>query len=327
MRRTQVRARKLIACMALIVAGSWAGSAFAALSCSTIRIVEPYPPGGSTGVIARMVAERMTKETGVPAIVENRPGASGNIGSAYVARAKPDGCTFLIGTDATHVGNYYLFKNFPYDPIKDFKPITIAAKNLLVLVAHPSFPPNTPEEVIKYAKGKPGTVFYGSSGVGSPHHLAGVMFAQMGGVDMRHVPYNGSGPALSDVLGGQIPLVYASLSPAMQHIATGKLKAIGVTEKEAFSKLPRVPPIHRTLPGYEMSSWLAFFAPAGTPDETIRALHKLITGTLKDPANVAMLSDQGIMVVGNSPEEFSAQLKSEFEQRGEWIRANNIQAQ
>ncbi len=327
MKRMQVRGRTLAMCMALLAAGSWAGSAAAALSCATIRIVEPYPPGGSTGVIARMVADRMSKETGIPAIVENRPGASGNIGSAYVARAKPDGCTFLIGTDATHVGNYYLFKNFPYHPINDFAPITIAAKNLLVLVAHPSFAPNTAEEVIAYAKSKPGTVFYGSSGIGSPHHLAGEMFAQMGKVEMRHLPYNGSGPALADVLGGQIPLVFASLAPAMPHIAAGKLKAIGLTQKEPFAKLPGVPSIDKTLPGYEMSSWLAFLAPAGTPKETIALLHASITRTLKQPEAAAMLNDLGIQVVANSPGQFAAQLKSEFEQRGQWIRANNIEAQ
>ncbi|MCK9510911.1 MAG: tripartite tricarboxylate transporter substrate-binding protein [Pigmentiphaga sp.] len=303
-----------------------AASAMAAdFPCDTVRLVEPYPAGGgATSIIARMVADELSNDIGKTVIVDNRPGASGNIGSAFVARAKPDGCTLLIGTDATHAGNYYLFKDFPYHPVNDFTPITMAAKNLLVLVANPSLPVKSIDDLIQYAHDNPGKLFYGTPGIGSPHHLSGELFNQLANTEINHVPYSGNGPAMSDVLGGQIMLMYSSMAPALPHIQEGKFIPLGITEDLAFSSLPNLPPIKNNLPEFEMGSWIGFFAPAGLSDEILSALHKSITKTLTAPDAVKRLNDLGLVSIANSPEEFSAQLKASFEQRGELIRSTGI---
>ena len=290
-----------------------------------IRLVVPYPPGASTDVVARLVGQKIGDEFGQPVIVENRGGASGNIGSDHVAKSAPDGYTFLLATDATHSSNAYLFKDFPFDVIKDVTPITMAAKNIIVLVAHPSFPPNNIRELIDYAKKNPGKLSYGSAGQGSPHHLAGAMLNQMAGIDLVHVPYKGGGPAATDVLGGQIPMIFSSLVTVAQQIQAGKLKVLGVTDKTRYAGLPGVPTIAETLPGFEMSSWLGFFGPPNLPAPIVTKLHDAIVKALADPTIAAKLNSAGLLIVGNTPQQFAAQQKSDYEKRGALIKAIGIQ--
>ena len=289
-----------------------------------LRLVVPYPPGATTDLTARLVAQKISDQFGQSIIVDNKGGASGNIGSDIVAKAAPDGYTFLIATDATHTTNPYLFKDFPFDVIKDVTPITMAAKNIIVLVANPSFPPNTMRELIEYAKKNPGKLSFGSAGVGSPHHLAGAMLNRMAGIDLVHVPYRGGGPAATDVLTGQIPLVFSSLATVQEQIKAGKLKALGVTEKTRFAGMPDIPAIAETVPDFEISSWLGFFGPPRLPAPVLAKLHGAIVKALLDPAVASKLNAAGLLIVADTPEHFAAQQRSDYDKRGALIKAIGI---
>lgn len=289
-----------------------------------IRLVVPYGPGASTDATARLVAQKMAEDLKQPVVVDNRAGAGGMIGSEFVARSAPDGYTILLGTDGSHVGNPLMMKNHPFDPLRDVTPLTMAVKGVLVLVAHPATPFNNVRELIEHAKRNPGKLSFGSSGNGSPHHLAGEMFNQMTGTQMVHVPYKGGGPAVQDVVGGQIPLVYSTLVSVLPLIKSGKLKALGITEKTRFSAAPDIPTIAETVPGFEISAWLAFMGPAGLPEPIVKTLNQSLVKALKAPDVTAKLEEAGLLVVANSPEEFGAQLRATYASRGELIRKANI---
>jgi len=316
----------LLACAAIAPAAAQTDAA-ASYPDRPIHLIVPYPPGASTDTFGRMIGDKISQTLGQPVIVENRGGASGNIGSEFVAKAAPDGYTILLGTDATHSANYHLFKDFPYDPIKDFAPITLAAKNILVLVANPKLAANNVQELIDYAKQNRGKLSFGSSGVGSPHHLAGALFNQKAGTDILHVPYRGGGPAVVDVMGGQVMLVYSSLISVEQQIKGGKVKALAITQSEPYPGLPGVPPLSDTIPGFSMESWLAFFAPAGVPKPIVDKLNAAIVKALQEPDVQEKLKTAGLVPVGNSPEAFATQLKKDFDARGELIRSAHIEAE
>jgi tripartite-type tricarboxylate transporter receptor subunit TctC len=291
---------------------------------NVLRLVVPYPPGASTDMVGRLLAQKMGDSLGRTVIVENRGGASGNIGSDMVAKSAPDGNTLLLGTDATHSANYHLFRNLPFNPIKDFTPITMVARNVIVLVANPSLPVSNMTELIAYAKAHPGKLSYGSSGAGSPHHLAGALLNQSAGIDLVHVPYKGGGPAVTDVLGGQIPLAFCSLVSVAQQIKAGSLKALGVTDLTAYAGLPGVPAIADTVPGFEMTSWLALFAPANLPAATLAQMHDAAVAALKSPDVSAKLEAAGLVPVGDSAAAFAKRLKDDFDKRGALIKASGI---
>lgn len=292
-----------------------------------LHLVVPYPPGASTDILGRAVAEKMTQSLGQPVVVDNKGGASGNIGSQLVAGAKPDGYTFMVGTDATHTANYHLTASPPFHPLKDFTPLTLAVANPIVLVTHPSIPARNVRELIEYVKSHPDKGAFGSSGIGSPHHLAGELLKQMSGAPFVHVAYRGGGPAMTDVLGGQIPMVFASVVTALPHIHEGKVHAIAVTAAERYPGLPDVPTIAETIPGFEMNSWLAFFAPAGLSPELTKKLNGEIVKALNDPAVREKMDKGGLVVVANSSEKFAAQQRRDFERRGKLIRDAGIKAQ
>lgn len=292
-----------------------------------LHLVVPYPPGASTDILGRAVAEKMTQSLGQPVVVENKGGASGNIGSQLVAGARPDGYTFMVGTDATHAANYHLTASPPFHPLKDFTPLTLAVANPIVLVMHPSVPAKSVKELIEYVKAHPDKGAFGSSGIGSPHHLAGELLKQMSGAPFVHVAYRGGGPAMTDVLGGQIPMVFASVVTALPHIREGKVRAIAVTMAKRYDGLPDVPTVAETVPGFEMNSWLAFFAPAGLSPELTKKLNAEIVKALKDPAVHEKMDKGGLVVVANSPEEFAEQQRRDFEQRGKLIRDAGIKAE
>lgn len=291
-----------------------------------IKLIVPYSPGATTDLMARLVAQKVSDDLKQPVVVDNRAGASGMIGADFVAKSAPDGYTLLLATDGTHTGNPFLLKKFPFDAINDVTPIAMGAKNLVGLVAHPSLPVKNVQELIDYAKKNPGRLSYGSSGNGSPHHLAGILFNQMAGTDIVHVAYKGGGPSVVDVLSGQIPLAYASLATVMPHIKSGKLKLLGLTEKNRSPEFSSLPTVAETLPGFEMGSWLAFVGPAKLPSDVLKKLNQSIVKALKSPDVATKLNEGGLLVVGSTPEEFASMLRADYDKRGRLIKQNGIQA-
>ena len=239
-----------------------------------------YTPGAVSDLAARTIGEGLHQAWGQPVIVDNRPGSGGNIGAGFVARAAPDGYTLMVGTDAQMSSNVHLYKHVGYDPVKDFAPVAYAGANIICLAVNAQLPINSVADVIAYAKQNPGKLAYGTSGVGSPHHLAGELLRQKTGIDIQHVPYRGGGAAVNDLLGGHIGMAFLSLSAAVPHINTGKIKIIAMVEKTRYAAMPDIPTIGETVPGFEMSSWLGIFAPAGTPADVIAKLNDGIAKVL-----------------------------------------------
>lgn len=277
-----------------------------------VTLVVPFPAGGSTDLIARLVAAKMAGPLGQQVVIENRGGAGGNIGSAAVARAEPDGYTILMGTVATHALNPALYKKMPYDPVKSFAPISLLALIPNVLVVNPSFPAKSVKELIELLKANPGAYSYASSGNGTPLHLSGELFKTMAGVDMVHVPYKGAGSALVDVMAGHVPIMFDNLPPSLEQIRAGKLRGLAVTTKERAPSIPELPTIAETLPGYETYSWNALFAPAGTPKPIIDRLHAAAVAALADPGVAAKLKDLSATAVGSTPEGLAAHVAAEL---------------
>ena len=289
-----------------------------------VKWIVPFPPGGAMDSIARTLGESMGKQLNTSFIVENRAGAGGNIGAASVARAKPDGYTILIVANGMAV-NSALYADLNYDPIKDFAPISLLAVVPNVLVTNPARTgANSVQDVIAKAKAQPNHYTYASAGVGTSIHLAGELFLSMANVEMLHVPYKGSGPAIADLLGGQVDYMFDSITSAKPHIEAGKLRALGVTTRKRSAALPDVPTIAESgLPGYELMPWFAAFAPAGTPPEVVTKLNAAMRQALADPKVRATLDSIGAESIGGSPEELrdhlgreTAQWKTLVKERG-----------
>jgi tripartite-type tricarboxylate transporter receptor subunit TctC len=267
----------------------------------------------------------MTKHLGQQLVIENRGGAGGNIGSAAVARAEPDGYTILMATVATHALNPALYKKMPFDPVEDFAPVSLLALIPNVLVVNNDFPAKSVQELIDLLKADPGKYSYASSGNGTPLHLSGELFKSMAGVDMVHVPYKGAGPALVDLMGGHVPIMFDNLPPSLEHIRAGSLRGLGVTTKERAPSIPELPAIAETLPGYETYSWNAFFAPADTPEPIIRKLNEAALAAVKDPEVTAKLKDLSATPVGSTPEELAAHVKAELAKWAPIVKASGAQ--
>nr|WP_245495283.1 tripartite tricarboxylate transporter substrate binding protein [Agrobacterium cavarae] len=291
----------------------------------TITLVVPFAAGGSTDVVARVIAQKMGDTLGQQIIVENVAGAGGNLGADRVARAEPDGYTILMGTVATHALNPLILKTKPYDPEKDFAPISLLVVVPNVLVVNPQLPVNNVAELIALLKKEPDKHAYASSGNGTPLHLSGELFKSMAGVDMQHVPYKGSGPALNDLLGNQISIMFDNLPSSSAHIKSGTLKALGVTTAERASSFPDVPTIAETVPGYETYTWNALFAPAGTPPEAIAKLNEAAKTALADPAVAKRMADFSAKIVGSSPEELKTHVSEEIAKWGPVVKEANVQ--
>ncbi len=258
-------------------------------------------------------------------VVENVAGAGGNLGADRVARAEPDGYTILMGTVATHALNPLILKTKPYDPEKDFAPISLLVIVPNVLVVNPQLPVNNVAELIALLKKEPDKHAYASSGNGTPLHLSGELFKSMAGVEMQHVPYKGSGPALNDLLGNQISIMFDNLPSSSAHIKSGTLKALGVTTAERASSFPDVPTIAETVPGYETYTWNALFAPAGTPPEAIAKLNEAAKTALSDPDVAKRMADFSAKIVGSSPEELKTHVSEEIAKWGPVVKEANVQ--
>jgi tripartite-type tricarboxylate transporter receptor subunit TctC len=292
-----------------------------------ITVVSAQASGGASDTIVRAVQEQLQAALGQPIVLENRPGASGNVGAAQVARATPDGHTVMIGTDAMMTSNVHLFKSMPFDPVKDFAPITYAGTNVIVLAVHADLPAKSVAELVAYAKTNPGKLQFGSSGVASPHHLAGELLKLKTGIDMAHVPYRGGALSANDLAGGHIGMAFLSYSAAAPLIPTGKIRILAVVEKTRYAALPDVPTVAETIPGYEMSSWLGFFAPQATPAPIVKRLHDEIAKILKTDQVKERLAAVGIAVVAGTPAELAETVRSGIAVRGELVKAAKIEAQ
>ena len=288
-----------------------------------IKLVVPFPAGGTTDILARAAAQKLTESLGQAVVVDNRPGAAGNIGADLVAKSTPDGYTLLMGTVGTHAINPSLYSKMPYDHIKDFVPVVLVAGVPNVLVVNPALPVNSVADLIKLAKEKPGTINFASSGSGTSIHLSGELFKTMAGVDMTHVPYKGSAPALTDLMGGQVQIMFDNLPSSLAFIKSGKLRAIAVTSMARAPALPNVPTINESgLSGFEASSWFGVLAPAGTPAAIVARINAEVNKWLQSADAREKLLAQGAEAAGGSPEQFAAFIRSESEKWAKVVKAS-----
>ena len=286
-----------------------AGAACAAFPDKPITLIVPWAPGGSTDILARAIGEQLTKSMGQPVIVENRAGASGNIGSNLVAKAKPDGYTLLVGSMSTHAMNPALIPNMPFKGADDFTPIALVANVVNTMVINPAVPAKNLQEFIAYAKANPGKIAYASAGGGSTNHLSAEMFKKAAGIEMLHVPYKGGAPAVLDTVGNQTQVLFSAGTQTLPHVKSGKLRLLGVTEARRSALLPDVPTVAETLPGYEMSVWYAAFGPAGMPRELVTKLNAEINKALAVPEVRSRMDSMGVEVINSTPEQLADTLK------------------
>ena len=290
-----------------------AGCAFAqGYPAKAIRLVVPFSPGGSTDIVARLIAQKMADSVGQQVVVDNRPGAGGIVGAEIVARSAPDGYTLLTATTGIMAINQFLYRHLPYNPETDFAAVTQTGSLPLILVVHPSLPVHTAKELIAFAKARPGQLAYASSGIGSATHMTTELFKSMAGIDLVHIPYKGSGQVMGDILGGQIPLMFDQPVSSLQHVKAGKLRVLGITSAKRFPTLPDIPTLaEAALPGYESISWAGISAPAGTPQAVVARLNAEIARALKLPEVRDRLLHDGIEPVGSAPGAFDAHIKAE----------------
>ena len=296
----------------------------AAWPAKPIRWVVPFPPGGAMDVIARTLGERAGRALGQPFVIENRPGAGGNIGADAVAKSPADGYTIMI-TSIGMATNKALYAKLSYDPVKDFAPISLLAVVPNVLVVNANSPDKTVADVIAHAQREPGKLTYASAGNGTSIHLAGEVFASMAGLNLLHVPYKGSGPAITDMLGGQVDLMFDSITSSAPHIQAGKLRALGVTSARRSAALPNVPTIAEAgVPGYEVSPWFAVFAPAGTPAPIVQKINAALLDAMKQPDTKARFDAIGAEPIGSTPAQLATHLDKEMARWGKLIKERNI---
>ena len=286
-----------------------------------IKWIVPFAPGGTTDILARTIGEKLTVALGQPVIIENKPGAGGGVGADFTAKAPPDGYTIMGGTISTHAINASLYKTLPYDPVKDFVPITMIARVPNMLVVNPEIPAKNVAELIALLKANPGKYSFASSGNGTSQHLSGELFKSMAGVDMQHIPYKGSPPALQDVVAGQVAMTFDNITTAWPLAKGGKLRALAVTTAKRSAIAPDIPTLSESgLAGYEVGSWQGVFAPAGTPAPIIARLNTEIVKIINMPEVKEKLIALGAEPVGNSSDEFGATVKTEVVKWAEVVK-------
>ena len=293
-----------------------------------IELVVPYPPGGTVETMARIVADKLTKSLGQPMLVVTRPGAAGNIGSASVAKAPPNGYALVLGTQSSHGTNWDLFKNMPYNPVTDFAPITNIASSPLILVVNPKLPVTSVAELVAYAKARPEGRNYASTSVGGLAHLSGEMFKRATGLDLVHVPYKGSGPAKTDVIGGHVLMMFDNTASALPAVQGGQLRALAITSPTRNKAAPNLPTmIESGYPDFVAEGWYGLFAPANTPADIVDRLHAEMVKLLKLPDVVERFGTLGLDIIGNTPKEFAAQVKNDMVRLGKVIKDAGITAE
>jgi tripartite-type tricarboxylate transporter receptor subunit TctC len=313
----QIGAALLLAC-GLFASHGLAQTVGSDYPTKPVRVVVTFPPGGSSDAVVRILMPRLNEKLGQPWVIDNRPGAGGNVGLAIVAKAPPDGYTLGVGAAGGLAANVSLYPQMPFDPVKDFKPITLLASSPFVLVANPGISAKTLPELIAQAKAAPGKFSIGHGGNGTAMHLSSQLLAQLAGVQFVEVPYRGTAPATMDALSGQVPLAMVDLVAALPHIKAGKLLALGVTGAQRQPTLPDVPTMAEGgVPGYESTGWFGLVAPAGTPASVIARLNAEVTAALNDPEIAKAMRAQGVEPVPTKPDEFERFIKSETQK---WAR-------
>ncbi|MES2187082.1 MAG: tripartite tricarboxylate transporter substrate binding protein [Pseudomonadota bacterium] len=290
-----------------------------------IQVIVPFPPGGIIDNVTRALLPKLDAALGQPLIVDNRAGAGGSIGTAVVAKAKPDGYTLLMAFD-THAVNPLLYK-LPFDSDKDLAPVVLVGTAPLVLVAPPDLPVNSVKELVALAKSKPGALNYASTGAGSSNQLAAELFKMTAGVDMAHVPYKGGAPAITDVLGGRVEVMFVSAPSVLAHIKAGKMKALAVTTHERIPQLPDVPTVAESYPGYEAQSWVGMLAPGQTPPDIIQRLNREVHAAVQTPELKALFQAQALRPASGTPQDFGRFIHGEAERWGAVIRKANIKVE
>ena len=316
--------------LASVVLGAvaFAPAAFAqAYPSKSIRMIVPYAPGGPTDVLARVMAQKLGEAIGQTVIVDNKPGASGIPGTDAIAKAVPDGYTIGLSTIGPLAVNPSLLPNIPYDSLKDFAPIMTLARSYSLLAVHPSVPANNLRELMALAKANPGKYSYATGGVGTTQHLSGELLGNVAGVKMLHVPYKGEGAAQSDLLGGQVNMMFTSTIVGYNHVKAGKLRAIAVTSAQRLASMPEVPTVAETYPGFEVTAWFGMVAPAGTPEPIVKRLNDAFQAALKNPEVVRKLEELGAVPAGGPPSELAALLRSELPKWRDVIRKADIKAE
>jgi len=311
---------------ALGAAGASGDAKAQAFPNRTITLVIPFAPGGSTSIVGRVIADRMSQLLGESIVVDNRPGAGGTVGTKLVAKSEPDGYTLLLGYTGTLAIGPSLYKNVGYDPRKDFAPIGMIGHAPNSLVVHPSFPAKTVAELIAYAKAHPGQVNFGSAGVGTVSHICGEYFAQAAGITLVHIPYKGTAPALTDVLGGHIPMAFAPIPAAHANVSGGLLRALAVTSASRSTLLPDVPTISEAgLPGFDVSLYYGLVAPAGTPRAVIDKLNKELKAALASEEVKKQLSQDGTEITPGTPEDYAAFIDKDEKKWSQLIKASGLE--
>jgi tripartite-type tricarboxylate transporter receptor subunit TctC len=315
----------LAVALALLAADAAAADAYPS---KPIRFVVAFPPGGGTDLVARTIAPRLAERVGQQVVVDNRPGAGGNLGTEIVAKSAPDGYTMLMGSVGPLAINASLFARMPFDPLKDLAPVTLAASTPNILVVHPSLPATTVQDLIALAKARPGAINFASSGQGTPAQLAGELFNSMAGVKMVHVPYKGAAPALADLLGGQVQVMFSTMPPALPHVAAGRLRALAVASLQRSPAAPELPTLNEAaLPGFEATTWHGVIVPAGTPGAVVAKLHRDIVAVLRMPDVAERLSSQGAEAIGSTPQEFASYVKTETAKWAKVVRESGAKAE
>jgi tripartite-type tricarboxylate transporter receptor subunit TctC len=318
--------RPLFATVLLCAAAlAHAQPSFPVYPAKPIHLIVPFPPGGGNDTVARAIAQQVGPDLGQPVVIDNRPGAGGSVGAELAAKAPPDGYTLFLAGVGSHVVNPNLHARLPYDPVRDFTPITLLATAPSVLVVNPAVPARTVAELTAYARAHPGKLNYASNGNGSAAQLAAAMYESMANVRMVHVPYKGIAPALTDLLSGEVQLMFGTVVALVPHIQAGKLRALAVTSRSRSALLPDVPTLAESgVAEYEAGSWYGVMAPAGTPREIVERLHDAIVKALRQPEVAKRLAAEGAMVIGSTPEAFGAHLKAELARVGKVVRAAGI---
>jgi tripartite-type tricarboxylate transporter receptor subunit TctC len=319
-----ITAMRVLAAIALAVCATWVHAQ--TYPAKPVRLLVGAPPGGTTDTLARSVGQETGRLLGQPVVVENRAGAGGNIAADAVAKSAPDGHTLLMSF-TSHTINPSLYDKLPFDTVKDFAPITMVATVPSVLLAHPSLPAATLADLLGYAKANPGRLTFGVGALGSSVHLAGELFKTMAGVDIVNVPYKGTSPAMTDLLGGQISLMFASAVTGAPQVKAGRLKAYGVTSAKRLALFPEVPAIAEAVPGYESYAWFGVFAPAKTSADIVSKLQQTIAAALKTPALNARLEAEAALPVGSTPDQFAAFVVADIAKWAKIVKSSGAKVQ
>jgi tripartite-type tricarboxylate transporter receptor subunit TctC len=306
----RIHASHALAAALLFAAGTGAAQTYPA---RPMRIIVPFPAGGIADLFARVIGQKFNEAWGQPAVVDNRPGAGGNIGAEIVAKSPPDGYTLVMGSIGTHSVNVSLFSKLAYDPIRDFAPVALVMEAEGLLVLHPSVPVRTVKELIALARARPGQVAYASAGYGTAGHLAGELFKSMARVDMVHVPYKGNVPAITDLISGQTSLLFATMPTVLPQVQAGRLRALAVTSSARSPAAPELPTIaEAALPGYSVTNWIGLFAPAGTPRDIVLKLNGETVRIMQAPDIQKRLANEGAKFTPKTPDEFTSFVKTEI---------------